>query len=384
MTGSDLEVSGQVQAGTGDEKPRGREVTVDWFEGSVKEIDVDVVFEVLEEHLGSVCRRAVAEVLRDDMKGFDAKGPLGLRVRADRVGQVDSNGRRRSWAGVRVPGELCRAVGTAKVLSMARALFKAGDYKVSRVDVALDDFGKTFTPRMFAEACVVGGLDDEEGVLSPRAVTRVRRDNWEWSRRKGGCFWMGSRHGARLLRVYDKDKESDGRIQSTRIELQSRDEFATALVYRMLEAFGNGDGIAGVFLEHLVEFIDLRAPQGPRSKSHKWPRLSWWQALVGDAKGIATPGRCDTDVWAWLDALRRQFGGALTVLLRAAGVDGRAFASATRNHEAARLVVAAVKALVGGSMPELSADHEMRLDQLVREQGNRGPGGPKARRVPVP
>ena len=343
-------------------KRSGRTVSVDWFEASVKEVDVDVVFALLAAHLGEVWGRVAAEVLREDEKGFDAKGPLGLRVRADRVGQPDLEG-------VRLPGEVCRAVGTDKVLDLAEALLALGDVKVSRVDVALDDFDKSFTPRKFAETCVDGDLDDEEALLGARVVTRVKPENWEWSRRKGGCFWLGSRTGARLLRVYDKDKESSGLIPSTRLELQSRDDFATTLVQRMLKARGKGRGIQGVFLAHLVEYVDLREPQGCRSSSQKWPRLPWWEAIVGDVRGIATPGRDDSGVWEWLGAIRRQFGGALCVLLRAAGVDDSNYVLGAVDEKTARKVVDAVRAILGSSLPELSADHQLRLEQLKGEEG---------------
>jgi hypothetical protein len=285
---------------------KGREVSLDWFEASVKrsdpdgaEVSVGLVFVLLVKHFGDVCGRQMAEVLRDDARAFDARGPLALRVRADQVGQQDRHGNRRPWVGARLPGEFCRAFGTDRVLAFVDDLDQAGELKVSRVDVALDDFDKTITPRMFAEACVAGDLDDENALLGLRAVTRVKPGNWEWSRRLGGCFWLGGRRSARLLRVYDKDTESKGQIPSTRIELQQRDEFATALVQRLLEARSAGQGIAEMFLGHLVEFVDLREPSGPRSSSHKWPRLPWWRALVGDAKGISMPGRGDSEVWAW-------------------------------------------------------------------------------------
>ncbi|MEQ1715907.1 MAG: replication initiation factor domain-containing protein, partial [Hyphomicrobium sp.] len=180
-------------------------------------------------------------------------------------------------------------------------------------------------------------------------------------------FRLGGSASARLLRVYDKEKESAGVIPSTRLELQSRDEFATALVRRMLVAHELGQTVAQVFLGHLVEFVDLREAKGSRSGSHKWPRLPWWQALVGDLKGISTPGRADSEVWAWVSAIRRQFAGALVVFLRAAGVDAQAYRAARRDPAAAMKVVSGLRTLLGPVLAELSAEHELRLDQLMRD-----------------
>ncbi len=136
-------------------------------------------------------------------------------------------------------------------------------------------------------------------------------------------------------------------------------------------AAGEGCFTRRLLLAHLVEFVDLREPSGSRSASQKWPRLEWWRAIVGDAKGIATPGRGDSAVWAWIEALRRQFGGALVVLLRAAGVDAATYRAASHDLEAARRVVSTVRVIVGAMLRPLSAEHELRLDQLMQENGRK-------------
>ena len=189
----------------------------------------------------------------------------------------------------------------------------AGAFKVSRVDMALDDFDKSFTPRMFAEACVAGSLDDEHAQLREQVVTRVRGDNWEWSRRKGGCFWLGGRSSARLLRVYDKDQESCGVIPSTRLELQSRNEFATNFVASLRAARSQPCGIVEVFMRHLVGFVDLREPQGDRSQSQTWPRLGWWEQVVGNPAAIGLAPLEDSSAEAWVAGMVRQFAGFLGV-----------------------------------------------------------------------
>lgn len=346
---------------------KGREVSVDWCEVSVKTVTLGTLFGWMEKHLGAPFGKSGVTVLRDDEKLFSAKGPLGLKVSADRVGQEDLHGNREPWVGLRMPGELCRAVGTEAVLDLVEVLGRAGRLKVSRVDLALDDFDKTFSPRKFALACVDGSLDDEGALLGPGAVTRVRRDNWEWSRRDGGCFWLGGRSSARLLRVYDKDRESGGQIPSTRIELQCRDEFATALMGRVLRARREKRSMGEVFAEEVVAFVDLREPDGSRSSSQKWRRVRWWRKVVGDAKGVVTPAADDSGVLPWVRAMRRQCSGFLGVVLRALGVTEEGFRKGDADAVVARKCWEAMRAIVGKRLEPLSAEHEVRLGQLVSE-----------------
>ncbi len=347
----------------------GRVVSVDWLEASVKGMPLSELRDVLSKQLGEGFEIGALETVRDDAKGYDAKGPFGLRLRADKVGQVDRHGERQPWAGVRIPGQGCRTVGTDRILHLLEAMAAGGKVKVSRIDLALDDFDKAFTARQFAKACVDGFLDDENALLRPGVITRVKRDNWDWNRKKGGCFWLGGGKSERLLRVYDKDRESGGKTAATRMELQSRNRFATALADRLLMARREGRGFGDVFSEHVVAFVDLRVPVGARSESQTWSRVEFWQRIVGDASRALTPANEDGDVWAWLGSIRRQFRGALSVMLRAAGLMPGALARARHNQEEARRVVTGVCLVLGQDLPDLSTEHEVRLQQLGRELG---------------
>lgn len=64
---------------------------------------------------------------------------------------------------------------------------------------------------------------------------------------------------------------------------------------------------------------------------------------------------------------RRDYYFLLVVLLRAAGVDGKTYAAASLDLEAARRVVSGVRKIVGPALPPLSGEHKLRLEQLMRE-----------------
>jgi hypothetical protein len=352
-----------------------REVRVDWCEFTVKGLKVEDVFGALVERFGVEFRRELFEVVRDDERRFDARGPLSMRVHADRVGQLDKCGRLRPWSGVKLPGAVCGQVGTAAVLRLLQQLGQPGTdgageaLKVSRLDLALDDFDRKVSPRQFAEACVLGRLDQERSRLRPEVITRVRRDNWEWSRRSGGCFWLGGRKGPRLLRVYDKQAESSGAIPSVRFELQCRNEFGTKMATDLVGAWEAGESLWPVWAAHVVGFVDLREANGHRSNSAKRRRLGWWQRLVGQSAAATIAAKDDSPFTQWEREMQKQCGGFLLVMLQAEGVDKHGFTQAIRDPEMARRVCSVMARCLGTRSWSLSGVHELRLRQAFEQLG---------------
>jgi hypothetical protein len=348
----------------------------------MKEQGLVRLFQLLRKHFGEEFGANRFEIRRDDRKRFDAVGPAQVRVHADWVGQPCKSGVREPWIAVRMPGAACGAVGTEALLALLEELDRLGKLKVSRLDLALDDYDRTFTPRQFAEACVDGTLDSEQAKLGPGAVTRVRGKNWEWSRRDGGCFWLGGRMSSRLLRVYDKGRESKGTIPSVRIELQCRNEHALGLLRDLLAARAGERSLEAVWAAHVVGFIDLRVPSGHRSGSATWLRVPWWEDLVRDAvpKTLAKPD--DGSAAAWLRACQRQCAGFLRTILELVGIREADLLQIVRNPEQKpewvaepeqllELLAKLARALLlclGHGPWKLSKDHQLRLRQL-REDG---------------
>jgi hypothetical protein len=359
-------VKASHDVGAAADRPRrtGREVSLDWVEGSAKFVTVSALFELIAKCLGEEYGRDRFEVQRDDDKWFTAVGPFRIRVQADRVGSVNSRGVREPWCGVRIPGEACRAVGTKALLDLLEMLGLAGKLKVSRLDLALDDFDRTFTPREFAMACVAGRLDDENALLGPGLVTRVRRDSWDWKRRHGGCLWIGGEKSARLLRVYDKLRKSGGAVPSVRVEFQARDEWGTELARQLLRARWEKRPLAEVWAAHVVSYVDLREPTGHRSGSARWRRVPWWAKLVGDPAGVVTAAADDSTVGQWVHHMRKQSGGFLRVLLSACGVDAATLHAALHHPEQACRLIEALQIAVPPGPWRLSGEHEVRLRQL--------------------
>lgn len=346
---------------------------VDWCEPSAKDLSPRTALTVIEATLGAPFIAAAWQVDRDDERWFVARGEHGAVVRSDRVGSKNRHGALEPWTSIRLPGKACSAVGTNRVLDLVAALGAHGGLKVARLDVALDDLTRSFTPRDFAERCVDGRLDDVDSLLRPGLVTRVRRrDAWDWSRREDGCFWLGSKGGARLLRVYDKGAESKGAIDAVRVELQTRNRAATTLGLDLLRARRTGEPLGRVMARHLVGFVDFREPDGSRSATAIWRRSAWWAEFVGGVQRATIAGAPRAPFETWEAGRGAQLRSFLEVQLRRRGASLDQLDRLRAGDTWACRVFCEVLAVIRGpGSVRLSARHEARL-QEAQEADARG------------
>jgi hypothetical protein len=341
-------------------------LSIDWLEFSAKGLSAARLIEWMGQELGDAFARDALLVERDDDARFIAKGVHDVRVLADRVGQRDRNGELQPWSGVRLPGAACRAAGTGRLLNLLWSVMDARKgLKVSRLDVAIDDEGRTFDPRTFAEACVGSRLDSETATLLPGVVTRVRASSWEWARRLGGCFWLGGTGAERRLRVYDKELESGGLVRGVRLELQNRNRFATELGRAMVGAWKEGRGLAPVFLSRLLGFVDLRVPEAGVGSVSKWPRVRFWADYVGRLGAVRVPREDPSGAEAWWRGYRKQAGAGLNVRLRYEGIDEAGWRDLVGHQRSTDPLLRTVAAVLGpeGLRP-LKPREEERLRQL--------------------
>lgn len=92
--------------------------------------------------------------------------------------------------------------------------------KITRIDIAYDDFDKVITP-----------FDYNNFMVNGRIRTKAR--SWSFiasGQLSGGTFYLGKRGRERFIRIYDKDFESGGKIPSIRYEFELRQEWALKIV----------------------------------------------------------------------------------------------------------------------------------------------------------
>lgn len=97
--------------------------------------------------------------------------------------------------------------------------------RISRMDIAYDDYSKTFLPYQFAE-----------WYQNNQICTKFRKCHYIASQyKKGDTFYLGSRGSGKLLRIYDKDYESNGAIPAIRYEFEIHREYAVQWMLEYLK-----------------------------------------------------------------------------------------------------------------------------------------------------
>ena len=118
-------------------------------------------------------------------------------------------------------------------------ILKSRHCRISRIDLAYDDYDKTFTPHDFMR-----------WKMNERISTQCKCCGFMMSEAtKGGTFYLGKRGKGRFLRIYDKEYESKGAINSIRYEFELRQEWATLIQDKILAdvEFSVADLIEGMF-----------------------------------------------------------------------------------------------------------------------------------------
>jgi len=125
--------------------------------------------------------------------------------------------------------QLRNRYGEVDAISVARVLARSCT-NFSRIDLAIDVM--------------------DNGELAQKVALRTYQQHINWGRRKstiiksdggtGGCTtYVGSRHSPKLMRIYDKAKESKGKLLSSRIEFELKHEAAQRVseLFKPLDAY---------------------------------------------------------------------------------------------------------------------------------------------------
>ncbi len=110
-------------------------------------------------------------------------------------------------------------------------ILKSRGCRPSRLDLAFDDYTKRFSP-----------ADYERWLLEGYFNTRMKKHGFFCDDKKGYTFYLGNRR-KKLIRIYDKDIESDGEIKAVRYEFELHDLYAQAMFDQIIDenvpAFGD-------------------------------------------------------------------------------------------------------------------------------------------------
>lgn len=181
-------------------------------------------------------------------------------------------------------------------------LMNCENYKINRLDLALDDFSNHFTietiKRKVKQAAVKSRF---------RSAREIRKTSLADGTSLGDTVYFGSPKSDLQIRFYDKklerqDKNLDVIEESwVRTEIQLRRQLAlsTAIVIAY-----ESDSIGTVISRILKNYVNFLVPNKKDTNKRRWKVCSWWEKFLGDVTPLQlsqkAPDRTIQRSYDWL------------------------------------------------------------------------------------
>jgi hypothetical protein len=177
-----------------------------------------------------------------------------------------------------IKGSYLSYMAPEAVQCLMRILILEYGVKTTRLDFALDDYSKTVTPYQVLQH----GFAREFGRF--RRAPRFSGDAHDGSL----TVTFGSRAADKLLRIYDKAKESNGEIDAIRWEVEFKDEVAHAYATQFIEC--SWDELPYLFVgQSVLGVIEFCKPQEGQKRFCSYCLLEWWQAFKAKLGSVRLP-----------------------------------------------------------------------------------------------
>jgi hypothetical protein len=165
-----------------------------------------------------------------------------------------------------------------KIHDLCAVLVEIG-FRCTKLDIALDDYGKVIHPVDVLKALQVKNFTKFKSY-------RIIRGSDE-----GFTMYFGSAESTRQTKFYNKEAESKGRIKSYRLETRFNNKIAHNVLMKWLSISQKNEGWERYSAMYLIKsvvgsinFVD-RESKPDEKNIKRLKRLDWWQAFI-DTAGI--------------------------------------------------------------------------------------------------
>lgn len=142
--------------------------------------------------------------------------------------------------------------------------------KLSRIDIPYDDYSykeNGFTPEWYCRQYFNGNIR-----------SKMKKYKYQCSGTKGYTLYVGSRPNGKLLRIYDKNKESNGEIDAIRYEIELHNRYARNFMEQYMSYYEGGLSIS--FGDLITEFIEVIDSSKYPSNKSLCPLLPAWEEYL--------------------------------------------------------------------------------------------------------
>lgn len=155
---------------------------------------------------------------------------------------------------------------------IVHTLLEESDSRITRIDMALDDYQRTIT---FEQLHEVQDKDNYSG-FSTCGISASKKRGCA----RGNTYYFGSRNSGNFLRIYDKAVETNGEIDAIRLELESKQGRAEQ-VGKMIQTIGyNEQQLKQLFLDLITGCVNFIERRTDTTNLDRMKRLDWWQQFL--------------------------------------------------------------------------------------------------------
>jgi hypothetical protein len=175
------------------------------------------------------------------------------------------------------PATALNGIDIRDVWRMLLGLTTVWHFKATRFDVALDDYAKRITYEMLHDAA---RNKNYTGFRNPPVV---HHSYDKMGQIVGWTFSFGNRLGDCVFRAYDKGTESEGEIDSVRLEAEFHDELAQKVVADWVAIEPQSfDEFSPIYLANVVVGRITFIQRSKDKNISRMPILDWWQDILDE------------------------------------------------------------------------------------------------------
>jgi hypothetical protein len=211
-----------------------------------------------------------------------------------------------------IPGKPLQHIDGEKLHDFGRYMY-AINAKCTRFDWAIDDFSRELDIDTIYAQCIDGNRHGFDSFSYYASGSRRQK-------RLGKTIYLGATDTDMLARIYDKNVESGGEINSIRWETQTRDAIANSFFAQYFCGRFCGENIRKISARAIGKY---RFVQPVSQVLSRCPNLDWWESFVRRVGGqikhsVKRLQPILADKISWVE---KQVSDTISIICRCKGLD---------------------------------------------------------------
>lgn len=240
---------------------------------------------------------------------FILKSPQGIEL----AYTVNTENAAKTVYRLSIPGKPLSHIHQHQLAKLGRFLLNSDSY-CTRFDWSIDDFSKQLCLDSIANFAKQNNISGARKWRDIRSTGRTTEE-------QGRTIYLGATQSERLIRIYDKNVESGGKIDSIRFEVQWRNTYAQEAFSRY---FGEVDSEKATLSISKLAVGSVRFIRRSSMVVSRCPNVGWWDKFIKRVGGSTKMSvrRLQPLISEKIRWIESQVVATLAVISRVKGFDG--------------------------------------------------------------